>query len=81
MMSPADLLERLVHGNGEATADVHTETPKEVLDALEWSDADSGKDLVERANGLSRSRSLSPPSSRGPNEDRPVTRASPPRSP
>jgi hypothetical protein len=40
MMSPADLLERLVHGNGEATADVHTETPKEVLDALEWSDAD-----------------------------------------
>jgi hypothetical protein len=52
MMSPAQLLERLVHGNGDPTAEIETETPKEVLDALEWSDADSGRDLVERANGL-----------------------------
>jgi hypothetical protein len=52
MMSPAKLLERLVHGNGDAAADVQTETPKEVLEALEWSDADSGRDLVEKANGL-----------------------------
>jgi hypothetical protein len=52
MMSPAQLLERLVHGNGDAAEDLKTETPKEVLDALEWSDADSGRDLVEKANGL-----------------------------
>jgi hypothetical protein len=52
MMSPAQLLERLVHGNGDAAAETPSETPKEVLDALEWSDADSGRDLIERANGL-----------------------------
>jgi hypothetical protein len=52
MMSPAKLLERLVHGNGNAAEDVPSETPREVLDALEWSDADSGRDLVEKANGL-----------------------------
>jgi hypothetical protein len=52
MMSPAKLLERLVHGNGNAAEDVPSETPKEVLDALEWSDADSGRDLVEKANGI-----------------------------
>lgn len=54
MMSPAKLLERLVHGNGDVAAEVPTETPKEVLAALEWSDADSGQDLVDRANGLDR---------------------------
>ena len=55
MMSPAQLLERLVHGNGDASDELKTETPKEVLDALEWSDADSGRDLVEKANGLGSS--------------------------
>ena len=56
MMSPAKLFERLVHGNGDPAADLETETPKEVLHALEWSDADSGRDLVEKANALNGSK-------------------------
>jgi hypothetical protein len=51
MMSPAKLLERLVHGTDESWKP-ETDTPREVLDALEWSDADSGRDLVEKANGI-----------------------------
>jgi hypothetical protein len=54
MMSPAKLLELLVHPNGDPADELQTETPKEVLDALEWSDADSGHDLIERANGIDR---------------------------
>jgi hypothetical protein len=52
MMSPAKLLERLIHPNGDPADELETDTPKEVLDALEWSDADSGHDLVEKANAL-----------------------------
>lgn len=51
-MSPAKLLERLVHPHGDPGDGIETETPKEVLEALEGSDADSGRDLVEKANGL-----------------------------
>jgi hypothetical protein len=56
MMSPAKILERLVHPNGDAADELETTTPKEVLDALEWSDADSGRDLVEKANALNGSK-------------------------
>jgi hypothetical protein len=52
MMSPAKLLERLIHPNGDPGDDLETATPKEVLDALEWSGADSGRDLVEKAKAL-----------------------------
>ncbi|HYY64750.1 MAG TPA: hypothetical protein VE688_09055 [Gaiellaceae bacterium] len=51
-MSPAKLLDRLIHPNGDPADELETETPKEVLEALEWSDADSGRDLIEKANGL-----------------------------
>jgi hypothetical protein len=52
MMSPADLLQRLIHPNGDPTEALDTDTPKEVLAALEWSDADSGHDLIEKAKSL-----------------------------
>jgi hypothetical protein len=52
MMSPAKLLDRFIHPNGDPADELETETPKEVLEALEWSDADSGRDLIEKANGL-----------------------------
>jgi hypothetical protein len=44
------LLERLVHrGTLQQEANSKTETPADVLEALEWADTDSGEDLVERA--------------------------------
>ena len=52
MMSPADLLQRLIHPHGDPTEELETDTPKEVLAALEWSDADSGHDLIEKAKSL-----------------------------
>jgi hypothetical protein len=52
MMSPSKLLERLIHPNGDPADELETDTPKAVLDALEWSDADSGHDLIEKAKSL-----------------------------
>jgi hypothetical protein len=52
MMSPAELLQRLIHPNGDPAEELETRTPKDVLAALEWSDADSGQDLIEKAKSL-----------------------------
>jgi hypothetical protein len=60
MMSPADLLQRLIHPNGDPADELETTVPKEVLDSLEWSDADSGHDLIEKAKSLDKN-SDSPP--------------------
>ena len=44
------LLERLVHrGTLQQEANNDAETPADVLEALEWTDTDSGEDLVEKA--------------------------------
>jgi hypothetical protein len=46
-MTPGKLLTMLVHPHA-ATPNDET-TPKEILDALDWSEGDSSEDLVERA--------------------------------
>jgi hypothetical protein len=50
----ARLLERLIHGDKKPVPTGEDATPADVLEALEWSDTDSGDDLVERAEAVER---------------------------
>jgi hypothetical protein len=59
--NPLDLLEKAVH-RGEQPSPDET-TPGHVLEALDWSEDDSGQDLVERA-GTVKDADVSPDASR-----------------
>jgi len=49
----------ILHPNGNGGTGYHEETPREVLDALEWSENDTGDDLVERAEKVEDARAFS----------------------
>ena len=54
-LNPVILLERLIQKGGTSVDDPNA-PDRETLDALEWSDTDSGATLKERAAGKSAAR-------------------------
>jgi hypothetical protein len=59
MIAIRKLIDAILYPNGHGGIGYHEETPREVLDALEWTESDTGDDLAERAETVEDAQALS----------------------